>query len=526
MYKFLNIFNALKPEQTFNNDGKIVYKLTDIERLKRFIFLGSENGSMYVNKNILTLENLTCLENLLNNCKYDDILDVLNSYKHRTFKKDYIIYVLARCCSIHLDDDPLFWKKDFRTDCFKIIHDVCTIPTDLFLFIQLYETINKKLYNSTGWHSQFKKNISEWYLSKSNQELMYHITKYPSRHNWNHKDVLKLTHIKPTDEIKNEIFKYIISDTISSDSSLEYLKSFNQLKNEVNVDKIVEDIKTFNFVREHIPTHLLNEYKIWCTLIPNMPITSLLRNLNKITSLHILDDFPHLLQHITNKITNTRVHPLQLLITLKTYNLGNGMKGGLQWTPNKNILDALNSGFYTQFEYLKKSNKRLLLALDVSSSMSWNTVCGIDSLSAAEVSCAMSMMFDYTYNNVDIMGFSSEFKKLDISKSYCLEENFNCIKDNTFGATDCALPFVWAADNNKEYDAIIVFTDNETNSNTVEPSMALDLYRNKMSINTKLIVVALTSNGFSIANPDDPNMMDIAGFDNSIYDMIYEFIHL
>lgn len=526
MHSFLNIFNLLKSNQTLNSGGEIVYKLTDIERLKRFVFLGSENGSMYINKNILTFENLLCLENLLNECKYDDILDVLNTYKHKTFKKDYIIYVLARCCSIHLDDDPLFWKKDFRTDCFKIMHDVCNIPTDLFLFIQLYENVNKKLYNSTGWNSQFKKNISNWYLSKSNQELMYHITKYPSRHTWSHKDVLKLTHIKPTDDIQNEIFKYIISDNISPDSSLEYLKTFHQLKSEINVDKVVEDIKKFNFVREHIPTHLLNEYKIWCTLIPHMPITSLLRNLNKITSLHILDDYPDLLQKIIYKIRNTRVHPLQLLITLKTYSSGKGMKGGLQWTPNRDILNILNSEFYAQFEALKKSNKRLLLALDVSSSMSWNSVCGVDSLTAAEVSCAMAMIFDYTYSNVDIMGFSSEFKRLDISKSCCLEENLACVKDNTFGNTDCALPFVWASDNKKEYDAIIVFTDNETNSNTIEPSMALDLYRNQTGINTKLVVLGLTSNEFSIANPDDPNMMDIAGFDSSIHDMIYEFLHM
>ena len=47
-----------------------------------------------------------------------------------------------------------------------------------------------------------------------------------------------------------------------------------------------------------------------------------------------------------------------------------------------------------------------------------------------------------------------------------------------------------------------------------------------MKTNTKLIVVALTSNGFSIANPDDPNMMDICGFDSNVYDVISAFLEM
>lgn len=526
MNNFLNFFN-IKPNQTFNHGDKQVYKLTDIERLKRFIFLGSDNGSLYMNQNTLTLENVLCLENLLNQCKYDDILDALNQYKHTAFKKDYLIYVLARCCSIHLDDDPLFWKKDFRTDCFKIVLDVCYIPTFLFMFIQFYEQVNKRLYNSTGWNSQMKTTISQWYLSKTSQELMYHITKYPSRHDWSHKDVLKLAHVKPKDDITNDIFKYILYNNLdTSKSYFDYLIAYENLKTDDNLDGIVESITQYNFVREHIPTRLLNEEKVWVNLIPNMPIISLLRNLNKITSLQILDTYPHILQDIVNKITTIQVNPLQLLITIKMYKSGQGMKGSLKWVPNKEIVSALNGAFYATFNNLKKSNKKILLALDVSTSMSWNTVCGIDCLSASEVSCAMAMMFDYIGSGVDIMGFSSTFKKLDISSKYCLEENLEYVKDNTFGSTDCALPFVWAGENNKEYDAIIVFTDNETNSNTIEPSMALQLYRNQMNKNTKLIVIALTSNGFSIANPDDSNMMDVSGFDSNMYDMIYEFIEM
>jgi 60 kDa SS-A/Ro ribonucleoprotein len=526
MYSFLNFFKV-NENQTVNSGEMLVYKLDDIERLKRFIFLGSENGSLHINKDILEYQNIMCLENLLDKCRYDDILDVINKCKNTNYRNDYLIYVLARSCSIRLDDDPLFWKKDFRSDCYKLVLEICTIPTHLFLFIQLYETINSKLYKTTGWNAHLKQMINEWYQSKSYNELMYHVTKYQKRHNWTHKDILRLSHIKAKDNTINDIFKYITKNKLNDNNpNLRYLIAYNDLKTETEVDKVVEYINEYNFVKEQIPYHLLNEAKVWIALIKNMPITALLKSLNKITALNILTDYQEILELVKRKIDTIYVHPLQLLIVLKMYNKGQGMKGGLIWEPHMEISSILNNAFYASFSKLAPTNKKLLLALDVSSSMSWNTVCGIDCLSAAEVSCAMAMMFDYVEKNVDIMGFSSEFKNLNISSKVCLEENLEHIKDNTFGNTDCSLPFVWASENKKEYDAVIVFTDNETNSNIIQPSTALQLYRTEMKTNTKLIVVALTSNGFSIANPDDSNMMDVCGFDNNMYDTINEFLEM
>lgn len=526
MYSFLNFFKVNENE-TINSGEMLVYKLDDIERLKRFIFLGSENGSLHINKDILEYQNVMCLENLLDKCRYDDILEVINKCKNTVYKNDYLIYILARSCSIRLDDDPLFWKKDFRSDCYKLVLEICTIPTHLFLFIQLYGIINNKIYKTTGWNSHLKNMINEWYQSKSYNDLMYHVTKYQKRHNWTHRDILRLSHIKANDNTINDIFKYITKNKLNdSNPNLRYLIVYNDLKKESNVDKVVGYINEYNFVKEQIPYHLLNEAKVWVALIENMPITALLKSLNKITALNILNDYPEILELVKRKIDTVYVHPLQLLIVLKMYNKGQGMKGGLTWEPHMEISSILNTTFYESFSRVVPTNKKLLLALDVSSSMSWNTVCGIDCLSAAEVSCAMAMMFDYVEKNVDIMGFSSEFKKLDISSKYSLEKNLYLVKDNTFGSTDCALPFVWASENKKEYDAIIVFTDNETNINTIEPSTALQMYRTEMKKNTKLIVVALTSNGFSIANPDDANMMDICGFDNNVYDTINQFLEM
>lgn len=541
--------------QTLNSCGKVVYKLDDLARLKRFMFLGSENNTLYINKNDLTKENLICLENLLVQERYDDILNVIIEYKDRSFKKDYLLYVLARCCSIKIDEkaENVLVLKDFKADCFKLTSDICGIPTHLFLFIELYEAVNKKLYSTTGWNSYMKRMVSNWYNSKSVKDLMYHITKYQNRNNWTHRDVLRLTHIKNSDIHYNNIYKYLakgeevltkeltLFESIDNEHQLVYLLAFEKLKTEESLDTILRLIKKYNFVREHIPTRWLNERSVWEALLPGMPMTATLRNLNKMTSLGLLEGLQSSrpvdeqnnktnLQLVTEKLSKgsilrSKVHPLQILIAIKMYSQGRGELGKMVWTPNQKIVGALNDAFYYAFDNVKKSTgKRYLLALDVSGSMSGETVCGINCLSAAEVSCAMAMVYDHVEENVDMMAFSNTFVPVSISASRRLDDNLNSMRKITFGATDCSLPMTWATERKKEYDCIIIFTDSETNSNKVQPSVALKRYRESSGINTKLVVCGLSSNGFSLSDPENNNMLDVVGFSSETHDIINEFI--
>lgn len=539
---FEEIFeDIVGPNQTLNSCGKVVYKLDDLARLKRFMFLGSENSTLYINKNDLTKENLMCLENLLVQERYDDILNVIIEFKDRSFKKDYLLYVLARCCSIKLSQQTSDWGVDFKADCFKLTSDICGIPTHLFLFIELYESINKKLYNTTGWNSYMKRMVSNWYNSKSVKDLMYHITKYQNRNNWTHRDVLRLTHIKNSDIHYNNIYKYLAKGTevltkeltlfesSENEHQLVYLLAFERLKTEESLDTVLRLIKKYNFVREHIPTRWLNERRVWEALLPGMPMTATLRNLNKMTSLGLFENNDNL-QLVIGKLTKesilrSKVHPLQILIAIKMYSQGRGDLGKMVWTPNQNIIGELNVAFYYAFGNVKSTRKRYLLALDVSGSMSGATVCGINCLNAAEVSCAMAMVYDHVEENVDMMAFSNTFVPVSVSTSRRLDDNLASMRQINFGATDCSLPMTWATERRKEYDCIIIFTDYETNCNKIQPSVALKRYHETSGINTKLIVCGLSSNGFSLSDPDDKNMLDIVGFDSSTHDIINEFVN-
>lgn len=54
-------------------------------------------------------------------------------------------------------------------------------------------------------------------------------------------------------------------------------------------------------------------------------------------------------------------------------------------------------------------------------------------------------------------------------------------------------------------------------------NMYFGLFLQKMDIPAKLIVCGMTSNGFTIADPDDRGMLDMCGFDTGALDVIRNF---
>jgi 60 kDa SS-A/Ro ribonucleoprotein len=93
-----------------------------------------------------------------------------------------------------------------------------------------------------------------------------------------------------------------------------------------------------------------------------------------------------------------------------------------------------------------------------------------------------------------------------------------------FSSTDCALPMVRALENKEEVDAFVIYTDSETYMGKIHPQVALEQYRAATGINAKLIVVGMTSNCLTIADPKDLNTLNLAGFDTATPRLINDFI--
>ena len=93
-----------------------------------------------------------------------------------------------------------------------------------------------------------------------------------------------------------------------------------------------------------------------------------------------------------------------------------------------------------------------------------------------------------------------------------------------FSATDCSLPMIHALKNKESVDAFVIYTDNETYMGKIHPQAALEEYRQATGIDAKLIVVGMTSNCLTIADPKDMNTLNLAGFDTATPRLINDFI--
>jgi len=71
-------------------------------------------------------------------------------------------------------------------------------------------------------------------------------------------------------------------------------------------------------------------------------------------------------------------------------------------------------------------------------------------------------------------------------------------------------------------DVFCVYTDNETNCGP-HPSSALQHYRKQVKYDAKLAVFGLAQTNFTVADPNDPRMMDFVGFDTAAPTLLADF---
>ncbi|KAJ3204813.1 60 kDa SS-A/Ro ribonucleoprotein, partial [Dinochytrium kinnereticum] len=301
--------------------------------------------------------------------------------------------------------------------------------------------------------------------------------------------------------------------------TLALIHTYHRVLHSTDLDEVLEAIRTYRLAREHISMHLLNEVKVWSALLEDMPVTAMMRNLGKMTSVGLFGESEEATKKVVSvlkdgeRIRKARVHPLLVLMALTTYKAGSGVKGGLWWNPVTEITTALESAFYSSFTNVIPAGKRFVIAIDVSGSM-------MVSISGTHLQCrmaaaAMAMVLMRTEPDVKVMAFGTHYVPVDIKATDSISNVMKKCEGLGMMGTDCAVPMLHAAEKGMEVDAFIILTDSETWYGKVLPKDALRDYREKMRIDAKLVVVGMISNGFTIADPDDAGMLDVVGFDSN-----------
>ena len=450
-------------------------------------------------------------------------------------------------------------KGDAQTKCLalKILSQVCRIPTDLNIFINNYR------YYGGGWGRSFKRAIQDWHTSKNPASLARLLSKYGNREGWKTEDRLRLIHVNPTKfPFHAPIFKWFAKDdhdfsselpflaessepeAQSSIQALSYLQATQLVKdNPEDVDLILQLVKAEGLPFQAIPTTLLKSMEVWSALLPSLGLTALLRNTRRFKDQAFFSDPSFRELYVSkildkNAIAEHRIHPFGVLQAYLALTSDTSYAYGSPTLSNESyqvVSKALSAAFLLAFGNVTPTNKRMLIALDVSGSMNCN-VLGTE-ITCAQASAFMAYYYFKTEPNVDIRCFSSS-SRWDLTATFLEDLNSLFAEDGSdalaliqkgihrrnFGTTDCSLPFLEATRENLSVDVFMVFTDSETNSNSQPPSRALQQYREASGIDAKLVVNGMLANKISIADPSDPGQLDVCGFDAGVPHVLSEFM--
>ena len=521
--------------QVANSAGGFVFALDKWQRLERFLILGSDAPTYYATAKALTQENAA----VVNECLAEDAARTVEtiaavSESGRAARNDAALFALALAASF----EGSVMARQLATGA---LSRVARTGTHLFQFVEYAEALR-------GWGRVLRRGVANWYLEKPVAGLAYQVVKYRQRGGWSHRDLLRLAKPVPNGPARDTLFRWVTKGAqddmaLTDYAGLGVVRAYEAAKT-ADAPDLLRLIAGHGLTWEMLPTEALARADVWGALLAEMPMTAMIRNLGRMTANGLLAPGSEAARLVVERLGDVerlrraRIHPLSVLVALRTYQQGKGEKGKLTWQPVTQIVSALNKAFYDAFGNVAPTGKRVMLALDVSGSMG-APIAGLN-VTCREASAAMAMVtmradpqsvvYGFTSGR-DISrtmnwagGYHSVFTPLDISPNRRLDGIVRYTGGLDFGGTDCALPMLYATEKGMQIDAFVIFTDSETWAGKVHPFQALRQYRERTGIAAKLVVVGMTSTGFTIADPNDAGSLDVVGFDTAAPGVIGDFV--
>lgn len=459
-------------EQVPNSAGGHAWAVDRWTRLRRFLVLGSEGGSFYVGEWKLTRENAQAVEDCLREDGERTVCEIAAvSREGRAPKNDAAVFALAMAAG--LGDEAT------RRAALEALPEVCRTGTHLFQFATFVEGFR-------GWGRSLRRAVGRWYAGRDVDALAYQAVKYRQREGVTHRDLLRLAHPggqvsagNPTLSVSDEharLFEWIVrgGPTDGLPTAVEGFVCAQSAETPAQSAALVRD---YRLPREAVRSEHLAEPEVWEALLEDMPMTAMIRNLATMTRVGVIAPgsagTAKVIEQLADveRLRKARVHPIAVLAALRTYAAGRGIRGRNRWEPVGPVVDALDAAFYAAFGNVEPTGARLLLALDVSGSMTWGSVAGVPGLTPRDASAAMALVTAATEPRYEVVGFFARkggvsfgrnrtwggcedgISPLSLSPRQRLDDAIETVSDLPFGGTDCALPMLFATEREREVDA-------------------------------------------------------------------------
>ncbi|GFV07382.1 hypothetical protein TNCV_1765431 [Trichonephila clavipes] len=228
-------------------------------QLRRFLYLGDEFHSFPKSvKYPFSPEKTQLLKDLDEiNLGIEALTEVARAHRNGNYLGfETLIHAL-----VILGHSPNFSTKSkaLKTAC-----EICTSASMMLTFAHFYKDISKP---GKGWGRAHRKFLIKWYSEKDAKDLAVEVTKTKSCHNWTHKDVLCMAHVKAEHSGNAAVLKYLVKGLEVADNEygsdpdaapiLNYLKGVYELCHTTDPETAARLIEVHNLCLEHIPSKLL-----------------------------------------------------------------------------------------------------------------------------------------------------------------------------------------------------------------------------------------------------------------------------
>lgn len=494
---------------TVNNAGGRAYALSDKEALAQLIMTGTFNNTFYTDS-ANQVDNVTKLLGRLGDENAEFVAKLAVYARSEGFMKDTPAFLLAWLSS-HGSSQLFKQVFDLVVDNGKMLRN--------FVQIMRSGAVGRKSLGSAP-----KKKVQDWILHSPTMHLLRaSVGNAPSL-----VDIFKMVHPRPQDLKQAALFKWFLGGSLSRDE-MNLLPSF--------VQDLIKFRKGETQEIPRVPFELLTSMELtadqWKAIAENGGWQMIRMNLNTFGRKGLYSDpeFVHMLStRLMNReeISKAKVMPYQLFTTF--LNLAGGIPS--------DITASLERALEHSLLNVPTFSGKTLVFVDVSGSMS-SPITGHRQGATTKMRCVdvasliASSLLRVNPNNTDVSMFDTRVHQAKLDPKASVMANAHTISRFGGGGTSCQLPLIQANDRRTKADLVIYISDNESWFNTnrsyygsirsTETAEAWAVFK-KRNPEAKMVCIDLQPGMSTQAPSTDPSVLNVGGFNDSVYRVIEQFI--
>jgi len=352
-------------------------------------------------------------------------------------------------------------------------------------------------------------------------------------------DVIRIAHVSGRTDAHRRLIGWLAGRVNDADArvALPDVDDFLTAQAVTTPAEAIAVIRERRVPWEFLPSPVLKDAAVWAELTGTVGMTALIRNLARMTRLGTMTPDSEATSRVAARLTNQQalvnacIHPMDVYLALKAYQSGFSQPGlrkpAQMWEPVPAISDALEVAYDLSFAAAEPTSRKYIVAVDSSGSMSsqWAQVItsGSPLGTPYEVANTLAVMLAGLESlNEHVIDVDTKVRRSGVTPRTNLRElaSWNA----SGGGTDLSLPFTWAAQQRVRVDGWVVLTDNETWAGGRHAVQALDAYRRSFNPAARVIVVGMTATGYSIGDPGDHGVLNVAGLDGALPKLIAGFL--